>query len=113
MTKGVFDGLWRYGQKLHAFDEGSDQGREFYGFLESMSFSSAAQESRDRAGIVPDEEYRLIVEPAEALAYGKATMIVCGGTKYELLSVEEVYDGDKVSHRECVLLKVGEVDGDA
>ncbi len=73
MTKGVFDGLWRFGQKLFAFDAGSVAGREFYGFLEPMSFCSAVSETRDRMGVVPTEEYRLIAAPAESFPCGIGT----------------------------------------
>lgn len=113
MTNGVFDGVWRYGRRLLAFDESSAGGREFYGFLDPMSLSSVVSETRNKAGLVPTEEFRLIVEPAETFAYGTATTIVCGNIRFELLNVREVYDGEKISHRECVLLKVGEVEKDA
>ena len=109
MTNGVFDGVWRYGRRLLALDESSAGGREFYGFLEPMSLSSEISETRNKAGLVPSEEFRLIADPAESFAYGTATTIVSGNIKFEVLSVREVYDGEKISHRECVLLKVGEV----
>lgn len=109
MKKGIFDEVWRFGRKLLAFDAGSVAGREFYGFLEPMSFGFAVSETRDRMGVVPTEEYQLIAAPAETFPYGAATQIVCGNAKFELLAVKEVFVGEKISHRECVLLKVGEV----
>lgn len=110
---GIFDGLWRYGKKLCVFDGSSAEGRQFYGFLEPMNLRSAEAEKRDKAGILPTEEYLLLAEPTKAFACASATTIIGGGMKFELLSVREVFDGEKVSHRECVLLKVGEVDRDA
>ena len=113
MTKGVYDGLWRFGQTLFAYDGASVGGRGFRGFLEPMSLNSGEPERRDKAGIVPTEHYLLIAEPKEAFAYGKATLVVLGSTQYELLSVKELHDGEKISHRECVLLKIGEVETNA
>lgn len=113
MKKGVFDEVWRFGQKLFVFDAGSVVGREFYGFIEPMSFGSANSESRDKAGGIPTEEYRLIAAPAETFPYGTATQILCGTAKFELLATKEVFDGKKISHRECILLKVGEVNSNA
>ena len=108
----IFDGLWRYGQKLFAYDCSSAEGRQFSGFLEPMNLRSAEAKKRDKAGILPTEEYLLLAEPTEAFDCGCKTTIVGGGLKFELLSVREVFDGEKVSHRECVLLKVGEVGSD-
>ena len=109
MTKGVLDEIWSFGQKLFAFDASSVVGREFFGFLEPMSFGSAVSETRDRMGVVPTEEFRLIAAPTETFSCGSATQIICGNAKFELCSVKEVFDGEMISHRECVLLKVGEV----
>ncbi len=109
MTAGVFDGVWPYGQKLYAYDGESTSGRVFSGFLEPVNLGSADLETRDRAGTVAEEMYRLIAAPKETFPYGTATVIVCGTVKYEVLSVKEVFDGAKVSHRECILLKAGEV----
>lgn len=113
MKKGIFDDVWRFGQKLVAFDAGSVAGREFYGFLEPMSFSSAVSETRDRTGVIPTEEFRLIAAPAETFPCGTATKFLYKNAKFELLAVKEVFDGEKISHRECVLLKVGEVAANA
>ncbi len=110
---GVFDGLWGYGRKMSAYDGGLALGREFRGFLEPMNPLSGAEEARDKVGVLPTEKYLLLAEPAEAFACGSATSIICGGVRFELLSVREVFNGEKVSHRECVLLKVGEVESDA
>lgn len=110
---GIFDGLWRYGQKLSAFDSVSAEGREFRGFLEPMNQHSEAEEKRNKAGILPTEKYLLLAEPTETFACGSATVIACGDLRFELLSVREVLDGEKLTHRECVLLKVGEVKSDA
>lgn len=113
MKKGIFDEVWRFGRKLLAFDVGSVAGREFYGFIEPMSFGSVVSETRDRMGVIPTEEYRLIAAPVETFPCGTETQIVCGNAKFELLAIKEVYDGEKISHRECVLLKVGEVTANA
>ncbi|NCB73455.1 MAG: hypothetical protein EOM51_01740 [Clostridia bacterium] len=110
---GIFDGLWRYGQKLVAFDGGATEGREFRGFLEPMNLHLEAEEKRCKAGVLPTEKYLLLAEPTEVFACGRTTIVVCGGISFELLSVREVLDGEKVTHRECVLLKVGEVKSDA
>jgi len=113
MTAGVFDGVWPYGQTLRAFDADSVNGREFTGFLEPLSLTDCDAEERTEAGIVCKEKYRLIASPSETFPYGPATLIVCGSIKYELLSIKEVQAGEKISHRECVLLKVGKAAGNA
>ena len=113
MTKGAFEGVWRHGRRLIAFDESTSVGREFYGFIEPLSFGTEVSEVRDRAGIVPAEKYRLIAEPSEEFSCGTATRLVCGNMSFELVSVKEVFDGEKITHRECVLLKTGEVASNA
>ena len=113
MTAGVFDGVWPYGQTLRAFDADSVNGREFMGFIEPLSLADTVSEKRDRAGRVSEEKYRLIAAPAETFPYRSATLIVCGSAKYEILSIKEIHNGEKISHRECVLLKVGEAASDA
>ena len=113
MTAGVFDGIWPYGQTLRAFDAGSSDGREFMGFMEPLSFTDYATEERTGAGIVYKEKYRLLAAPAESFPCGTETVIVCGSVKYEVLSIKEICDGEEISHRECILLKAGEVESDA
>lgn len=113
MTAGVFDGVWNYGQKLCAFDEGVTSGRSFLGFLEPLKLAADSSETRSGAGLVPNEEYRLIAAPSETFPYGTETVIVYGNAKFEVLSVKEIFNGGKISHRECVLLKVGGVVSDA
>ena len=110
MTAGVFDEVWSYGQKLYAYDKGVTSGRSFSGFLEPLNLVTDVSETKTRVGLVPNEEYRLIAEPSEIFPYGTETVIACGSTKYEVISVKEIYCGEKVSHRECLLLKVGEVE---
>ncbi|PKM72484.1 MAG: hypothetical protein CVU91_08825 [Firmicutes bacterium HGW-Firmicutes-16] len=113
MTSGVFDGIWSHGQKLFAYDEGVTSGRSFLGFIEPSNLVADVVEARTRVGFVPNEEHRLIATPSETFPYGTETMIVCGTAKFEVLSVKEIYSGEKVSHRECMLLKAGEVESDA
>ncbi len=113
MSYGVFDGLWRFGQRMRAFDANSSGGRNFYGFIEPMSLSLVDSETRGRTGVSPQEQFWLIAEPSETFSGGTSTTIVCGSERFELLSVKEVFAGQRVSHRECVLLKVGEVDSGA
>lgn len=113
MKSGVFNEIWRYGQRLVAYDSASAAGREFMGFLEPMNFYSGASSVRSKAGLIPTEKFRLISEPDELFPSGTSTRIVCGGSAFELLSVNEVFDGERIAHRECVLLKTGEVMADA
>ncbi len=113
MKSGVFDGVWFHGQKLYAYDEGVTSGRSFLGFIEPSNLVADVAETRTRAGFVPNEEHRLIAAPWETFPYGTETVIVCGTAKFEVVSVKEIYNGEKVSHRECMLLKVGEVESDA
>ena len=113
MTAGVFDGIWSYGQKLIIHDKGEASGRSFMGFIEPLNLTADVSEAGNRAGLIPNEEYRLIAEPSETFPYGTDSVIVCGNTRFEVRSVKEIYSGEKIYHRECVLLKVGEVQKDA
>ena len=113
MTARVFDEVWSYGQKFLAYDDGVTSGRSFLGFVEALNLAADSSETRVRAGLIKKEEYRLIAAPSETFPYKTETVIICGSSKFEVLSVKEIYNGEKVSHRECVLLKVGEVKSDA
>lgn len=83
------------------------------GFIEPLNLTSGAPEVRNRAGLIPNEEYRLIAPPSETFPYGTESVIIFGNATFEMLSVKEIYSGEKVSHRECVLIKVGEEQSDA
>ena len=107
--RGRFDGLWRFGRSVTAFDAVSPTGRTFHGFLEPMDRRSSTEKIRTKAGFAPKEKYRLFAEPGEMFPDGEATKLVCGGEVFKLLRARAMYDGETVTHRECVLLKTGEV----
>lgn len=113
MKNNTFEGIWKFGRKFRAYDGTEDDGREFMGFVEPVNPDCSEDEIRSKAGIVVQEKFRLISEPKEAFPFGKDTRIVCGASEYKLLSINEIYDGEKVSHRECILLKSGKVKNDA
>lgn len=106
---GRFDALWRFGRTVTAFDETSPAGRTFRGFLEPMDRRSSTEKIRTKAGFAPKEKFRLFAEPKEAFSAGEETRLVCGGEEFRLLRAKAMYDGETVTHRECVLLKTGEV----
>lgn len=85
----------------------------FHGFLEPMDRRTSIARIRSKAGIVQTEKFRLFAEPGETFPAGEGTKIVAGNEEFRLLRVKAMYDGEKVTHRECVLLKTGEVKKDA
>ena len=95
--------LWRYGRIMTAADESGE--RDFLGFLEPLS--GEAQVLRTKAGAVSRERFRLIAEPGEGFSAGLSTRVLCAGTEYRLLSIRDIYAGEVLSHRECVLRKAG------
>ena len=111
--KGRFDGLWRFGRTLTAFDNVSPTGRTFHGFLEPMVRRSSTEKIRTKAGITSKEKFRLFSEPDETFPDGEGTKLVCGDEVFKLLRAKAMYDGETVTHRECVLLKTGKVTTDA
>ena len=113
MSGSFFDGIWNFGQMLCAFDPESDEGRDFRGFVEPIKKDSDTMMHRDRMGIVSDKKFRLICEPSEIFPLGLETKIVFDYGIYELLSISEVYEGNIISHRECIIRKIGEVKNNA
>jgi len=61
------------------------------------------------AGIVQKEKYRLFAEPGEVFPGGEGSKITAGNEEFRLLRAKALYDGETLTHRECVLLKTGEV----
>lgn len=110
---GRFDGLWRFGRTLTIFDSQSAEGRSFRGFLEPMDRRTSTERTRTKAGFAHKEKFRLLAEPKEQFPDGEGTKLVCGDEVFSLLRAKAMYDGEKVTHRECVLLKTGEVKADA
>lgn len=106
---GRLDALWRFGRTVTAFDAASPAGRTFRGFLEPMDRRSSTEKIRTKAGFAPKEKFRLFAEPGETFPAGEGTKLVCGGEIFQLLRAKAMYDGETVTHRECVLLKTGEV----
>ena len=107
--RGRFDALWRFGRSVTVFDTASPAGRTFRGFLEPMDRRSSTEKIRTKAGFAPKEKYRLFAEPEETFPDGEGTKLVCGDEVFKLLRARAMYDGGTVTHRECVLLKTGEV----
>ena len=106
---GRFDALWRFGRTVTAFDAASPAGRTFRGFLEPMDRRSSTEKIRTKEGFAPKEKFHLFAEPGETFPAGEGTKLVCGGEIFQLLRAKAMYDGETVTHRECVLLKTGEV----
>ena len=113
MTAGVFDGLWPFGQRFVAFDADAPEGREFAGFIEPISAALGVNETRVRAGVLPEESFRLIASPSESFPRGTATVLVSGDVRYEVKSVKEIYAGERICYRECVVMKTGKAGDDA
>ncbi|MEG0940511.1 MAG: hypothetical protein RSE64_01320 [Oscillospiraceae bacterium] len=107
MNGSIFEGIWDCARGLCAFDSASPAGRSFRGFLEPLQVGDGIV-VRKKPGIVSRERFRLIAEPCEAFSGGVGMRISCGGDEFELLAVREVFAGDEISHRECVLRKTGE-----
>lgn len=112
MSNNVFDGIWEFARRLTVFSPDGLESRQFLGFLEPMSLTVYDDESRKKPFILPKEKFRLIAQPEEDFFGGSADRIVCGGCNFEILSVKPVFIGEKITHRECVLLKRGEVTDD-
>ncbi|MGI5979346.1 MAG: hypothetical protein ACOX66_07605 [Oscillospiraceae bacterium] len=107
---GRFDALWRFGRTLTTIDEVSPAGRTFRGFLEPMDRRASTEKIRTKVGFVPKEKFRLFAEPGETFPAGEGTKLVCGREVFRLLRAKAMYDGETLTHRECVLLKTGEVE---
>lgn len=110
---GRFDCLWRFGRILTLFDTRSPSGRTFRGFLEPMDRRTSTERIRTKAGLATKEKYRLFAEPRETFPEGEGSRLQCGGEFFRLLRAKAMYDGETLTHRECVLLKTGEVTEDA
>lgn len=106
---GRFDGLWRFGRTLTVFDADAPEGRTFRGFLEPMDRRTSTDRIRSKAGIIQREKYRLFAEPGEFFPGGEGSKITVGNEEFRLLRAKAMCDGETVTHRECVLLKTGEV----
>jgi hypothetical protein len=109
---GVFDGIWQFGREMTAV---SSDGEEsvFRGFLEPMSLTDAKTFLHSPAGTVCKEQFRLLAEPSATSLCGDAVQVNCGGSTFAVLAVKELYCAGKVSHRQCVLVRRGEVTGNA
>lgn len=112
MKGEVFDGIWEFARSLTVFSPDGVESRLFLGFLEPLSLTDHVSSERKKPFILPKERFRLISQPAEDFYGGKAMLVACGGEIFEILSVKPVYLGEEVTHRECVLLRTGEVAGD-
>ena len=89
-----------------AFDGDSDESRVFRGFLEPLSLNESIPTVRVKPGIFVRERYRLIAEPEETFPAGAATRIFSGSVEFEVLNIKELYDGERVTHRECIVREV-------
>ncbi|MEF9971340.1 MAG: hypothetical protein RR731_03395 [Oscillospiraceae bacterium] len=103
----AFDGIWSFARVLTAFAGTATKGRKFLGFLEPLRPAETAKRVRTKAGFLPRERFRLLAEPKED--FSGITRLVCGGDEFEILSVQEVYLGNLISHRECILKRTSEV----
>lgn len=104
MRREAAELIRRHGRELVAADTSGE--RSFFGFLEPLGAQSAAGGERSRAGVVSHERFRLVAEPAEEFSQGLSTRVRCGETEYKVLSIREIYAGEELSHRECVLRRV-------
>lgn len=109
----VFGDIWCFGQTLTVFSDDGTNSRKFLGFIEPLGLKDTVAAVRKKPGIVRKEKYRLIAEPEEDFFGGCASCVGIDGHRFEILGIKKIYYGDKVSHRECVLIKTGEVTKDA
>ncbi|NCC68664.1 MAG: hypothetical protein EOM14_10830 [Clostridia bacterium] len=109
---GVFDGIWQFGREMTAV---SSDGEEsvFRGFLEPMSLTDAKTFLHSPAGAICKEQFRLLAEPAATALCGDAAQVICGKSTFAVLAVKELFYSGEVSHRQCVLVRKGEVTGNA
>lgn len=110
MSGGAFDGIWEFARSLTVFSPDGLVSRQFLGFLEPLSFTAYESVAHKKPFLLPKEKFRLIAQPEEDFFGGGAERIACGGDAFEILSVKPVYIGEVITHRECVLLKTGEVE---
>ena len=103
----ILDGLWQFGRMLFIRDEKSGEERAFRGFLEPLNLTAVEREKRSRAGVVQKEKFRLIAEPTESFFQGRDRLVRCGNSQFEIISIKELYCGDIISHRECILRRRG------
>lgn len=111
MSGGFTGWAWEYAQSLSVSGPEGGGSREFKGFIQPQSMSARPSSGR-RPGLRNRERYRLLAHPEEDFFRGRAAAVRWGERLFELLAVKEVYIGDALSHRECVLLEMGEA-GDA
>lgn len=109
MKRGAFEGIWKFGRTLTIFDPDSSDSRTFLGFLEPLSLTGYQRSIRKKAAVLFKEKFRLIAEPGEDFYSGRAVKIACGADEFEILTIKTLYMGEKTSHRECILLRIGEV----
>ncbi len=105
--RAVLDGLWQFGRMLFIRDEVSGEERAFRGFLEPLNLTAVEREKRSRAGVVQTEKFRLIAEPDESFSGGRDRLICSDNCEFEIIRIKELYYGDIISHRECILLRRG------
>lgn len=104
-----FGDIWYFAQTLTVFNTDGTKSHEFKGFIEPLGLTDTVTSIRKKPGIVKKEKYRLISEPEEDLYGCCASHVEFGGYRFEIISIKNIYYGDKVGHRECVLIKTGKV----
>lgn len=109
MSGGFTGWAWEYAQSLTVIGPEKDESREFKGFIQPESVTARPSSGR-RPGLRHRERYRLLAHPEEDLFGGRAGTVRWGERLFELLAVKEIYIGDALSHRECVLLEMGEAE---
>ena len=110
---GICEGIWGCAQTLTVFNGDGTLSRSFRGFIEALELSDSERELVKKPGLIAMEKYRLVSDPDEDFYEGKASQIEYAGYLFKILYQENIYVGDIISHKECVLLKTGEVKSNA
>lgn len=104
----AFDGIWKYARTMKVMSPDSNERHDFKGFLENVNPDGIKKFYRTKTGKISAMKFRLISEPREDFFDGKASGILRGDRSYEILSIKDIYIGDEISHRECILRLSGE-----